>query len=250
MTSPNPSDDETTFARAGAANAGQVNRPAPTRQDPPEYDPASIWMAVTKTHGVGISVMDRQGGLIYVNETSLGLFFNGPVDYEGKTIADLHPPEFVQERLAMIARVLDENRPLVIEHIFHGRPISSAVWPIRDIKPPYQRVLVISRRHPRFEGEPEEQIEVIDTAFIELGEFDVLTPKELEVLAMIGHGLSVPKVAQLLKRSQKTIENHKTAIAQKLHLNGQAEMVSIVTSMGLDLDDAKRTRMSRRQSKP
>ncbi|MEM0926506.1 MAG: LuxR C-terminal-related transcriptional regulator [Planctomycetota bacterium] len=199
---------------------------------------------MTKTHGVGISVMDRRGGLIYVNETSLGLFFDGPVEYEGKTIADLHPPEFVVERLEMIRRVLDEDRPLVIEHIFRGKPISSAVWPIRDVAPPYQRVLVISRRHPRFEETADGEIEVIDTSFIELGELNVLTPKELEVLAMIGHGLSVPKVARLLRRSQKTIENHKAAITQKLHLNGQAEMVAIVTSLGLDLDDAKRKRMS------
>ncbi|MEM6470088.1 MAG: LuxR C-terminal-related transcriptional regulator [Planctomycetota bacterium] len=209
---------------------------------------------MTRTQGVGISVMDRKGGLIYVNETSLGLFFSGPVDYEGKTIEDLHPAEFVQERLEMIRRVLDEDRPLVIEHIFHGRPISSAVWPIHDVEPPYQRVLVISRRHPRFEesgaDEPSlvdagfRQIEVIDTAFIELGDLDVLTPKELEVLALIGHGLSVPKVARLLKRSQKTIENHKASITHKLHLKGQSEMVAIVTSLGLDVDDAKRKRMS------
>ena len=205
-------------------------------------------MALTKTEGVGISVMDRQGTLIFVNETSLGLFFDHPFDYRNKTIADVHPPEFVEERLRMIGRVLDENRPLMIEHILHGRPIASAVWPIRDTNPPFQRVLVISRRNMKvdFSGQRiEGEMEVMDTNYIDLGDVDVLSKRELEVLALVGHGLSVPQVAKLLHRSQKTIEHHKTSIAQKLHLNGQAEMVAIVTSMGLEVDDAKRIRMSR-----
>ena len=228
--------------------ASKSRRPSPSRIDPPEYDPASIWMALTKTEGVGITVMDRRGSLIFVNETSLGLFFDHPFDYHNKTIADVHPPEFVEERLVMIGRVLDENQPLMIEHILHGRPIASAVWPIHDVNPPYQRVLVISRRNNKvdFSGQRVEgKMEVMATKYIDLGDINVLSQRELEVLALVGHGLSVPKVAELLHRSQKTIEHHKTSIAQKLHLKGQAEMVAIVTSMGLEVDDAKRTRMSR-----
>ena len=219
-----------------------------TRFDPPDFDPASLWLALTSTDGVGISVMDRKGSLVFVNESSLGLFFDHPFDYHGKTIADVHPPEFVEERLRMIGRVLEENRPLKIEHILHGRPIVSAVWPIRDTKPPYQRVLVISRRNSRvdFSGQRVEgEMEIMDTKYIDLGELDVLSKRELEILALVGHGLSVPQVAKILHRSQKTVERHKTSIAHKLHLKGQAEMVAIVTSMGLELDDAKRIRMTR-----
>lgn len=192
--------------------------------------------------------MDRVGSLIFVNETSLGLFFDHPIDYQNKTIAEVHPAEFVEERLRLINRVLDENHPIMIEHILHGRPIASAVWPIRDVQPPFQRVLVISRRNSKvdFSGlRVEGKMELLDTKYIDLGDLDVLSPKEVEVMALIGHGLSVPKVAKLLHRSTKTIEHHKTSIAQKLHLSGQAEMVAIVTSMGLEVDDAKRIRMSR-----
>lgn len=205
-------------------------------------------MALTKTEGVGISLMDRNGSLLFVNETSLGLFFDHPFDYQNKTIADVHPPEFVEERLRLIGRVLDENRPLMIEHILHGRPIASAVWPIRDQKPPFQRVLVISRRNTKvdFSGQRiEGNMELMDTLYIDLGDLDVLSKRELEILALIGHGLSVPQVAKILHRSQKTIEHHKTSIANKLHLNGQSEMVAIVTSIGLEFDDAKRRRMTR-----
>ena len=223
-------------------------RSSPKRFDPPEFDPASIWQALTKTEGVGICVLARDGGMVYVNETSLGLFFDRPIEYQGKTIADVHPPEYVSERMEMIRRVLDENRPLKIEHILHGRPIVSAVWPIRDVVPPYQRVLVISRRNSKvdFSGvRIESEMDVMETRYIDLGKLDVLSNRELEIMALIGHGLTVPQVAKILHRSQKTIENHKTSITQKLHLSGQADMVAIVTSMGLDVDDARRTRMKR-----
>ncbi|TWT91574.1 PAS and helix-turn-helix domain-containing protein [Stieleria varia] len=225
-----------------------ISRVSPQRIDPPEFDPTSIWMALTNTEGIGVCVMDRQGGLIFVNETTLGLFFDHPIDYHGKTIADFHPPEFVKERLEMIHQVLEQNRPLKIEHILHGRPIVSAVWPIHDVKPPYQRVLVISRTNTKIDYSGlriPDHIETMDTKYIDLGPLDCLSRRELEVLALIGHGLSVPQVAGLLHRSQKTIENHKSSIAQKLSLHGQAEMVSIVTSMGLEVDDAKRKRMTR-----
>jgi DNA-binding CsgD family transcriptional regulator len=217
-----------------------------------EFDPSSIWTALTKTDGIGISVLDRQGCLIFVNETSLGLLFDEPIDYRGKRIHDFHPPEFVEERLEMIARVLDENRPLMIEHILHGRPIASAVWPIHDTEPPFQRVLVISRRNTGADFSQQRfphTIETIQTKYIDLGVFDVLSQRELEIFALIGHGLSVPQVAKLLHRSEKTVEKHKTSIAQKLKLSGQAEMVAIVTSMGLEVDDAKRIRMTR-EKKP
>ncbi|MEO1524800.1 MAG: LuxR C-terminal-related transcriptional regulator [Planctomycetota bacterium] len=215
---------------------------------PGDFDPTLVWSALTRTDGVGISVMDRNGGLIFVNETSLGLFFDRAIDYQNKTIADFHPAEFVRERLELIRRALDEDRPILMEHILHGRPIASTVWPIHDRDPPFQRVLVVSRRHPKTEEDgPREpgKMAVMDTSFIDLGELDVLTQRELEVLALIGHGLSVPRVAELLHRSQKTVEHHKTSIAQKLHLRGQSEMVAIVTSVGLDIQDARRKRMKR-----
>ena len=61
----------------------------------------------------------------------------------------------------------------------------------------------------------------------------MLTARELEVFTLLGHGMSVPRVAKLLHRSPKTIERHKCAIAKTLNVNSQAEMVAVVTSVGL-----------------
>ena len=203
----------------------------------------SIWMALSQTPGVGVSITDAEGNLVFVNDTTQALFSESTqIAYEGKTIADFHPPEFVVERLAMIQRVLKEGKPLAIRHIYHGRRIESTIWPIRDHSPPFNRVIVVSREAPHELDAPSLGPDIIETAttnYIDLGPLDILSKRELEVLVLLGNGLSVPRAAALLHRSPKTIERHKASIGKKLQLKGQAEMVAIVTSVGLEISDAK-----------
>lgn len=209
-------------------------------------DSPEMWMALAQTPGVGVSITDTHGNLLFVNDTSLVLFSgSADTDYYGKTIADFHPPEFVAERLALINRVLTENRPLAIRHILNGNPIFSTVWPIRDRIEPFNRALVISRPGPALEvdGQIPSNIEVVPTEYIDLGPLSILTRRELEVLVLLGNGMSVPRAAAILHRSPKTIERHKESVSKKLSLRGQAELVYLVTSLGLELSDARLKRL-------
>ena len=88
-----------------------------------------------------------------------------------------------------------------------------------------------------------EAIESIESKYIELGQLNVLTRRELEVFVMLGHGMGIPQIAKTLFRSPKTLERHKTAIAKKLSLKSQAEMVRLVTMLGLEFGDVHRTRI-------
>ncbi len=209
----------------------------------------ALWTAFSQTPGVGVSITDTQGRLIFVNDTSLVFFSGSPdVDYQNKTIADFHTPEFVQERLRLIGRVISENKPLSISHILHGRPLVSTVWPFRDHQPPFNRAIVIT--YQRGAGSPlpiPSEIESVQTNYIDLGPLSVLSQRELEVMILLGHGLSVPRTAAILSRSAKTIERHKESISEKLALKGQAEIVQVVSSMGLDLSDATLQRIAEPQ---
>lgn len=219
------------------------------RLDGPELDPRSVWQALSMTPGVGVSISDSEGRLIFVNPTAR-LLFSGDeeIDYRGKTIADMHPPEFARERLALIQRVLKEKRPLSISHIYHGRRIHSTTWPIADPRPPFGRVIVVSRDCSQHDisSELDRKLPEFPTEYIDLGDLNVLSNRELEVLVMIGHGLTVPEVASRLHRSPKTIERHKAAIANKLGAHRQADIVSLVTTIGLNLDDLKLKRLNRK----
>ncbi len=216
-----------------------------TRFDPPQIDQGSLWAALSRSPGVGVSITDDKGRLLFVNDTAMVLFSQTTnIDYEGKSIADFHSPEYVKERLAMIARVLKDGKPLAMTHIYHGRSIHSTVWPIRDKTPPFNRVIVISRAEASGDDLGlSDTCETVKSEYIGLGPLDCLTRRELEVAVLLGHGMSVPTVAKLLHRSPKTVQRHKASISSKLKVRGQAELVAIITSMGLDLDHTRLKRL-------
>ena len=54
---------------------------------------------------------------------------------------------------------------------------------------------------------------------------DALTPAELRILRLIAEGRTSKEIADQLSLSYKTIENHRTSIASKLHLRGSHSLL-------------------------
>ena len=217
-------------------------KPISSPASPSGIDGKEIWLALSQTPGIGISIADRWGKLLFVNDNSLVLFSGSlDIDYHGKSIADFHPPEYVAERLELIRQVLAKNKPMQVRHVYRGQSIISTIWPLRDAASKGHRVLVVSRRGAEHESGKliTNQIETFHTDYIDLGPLDVLSQRELEVLVLLGQGLTIPETAKLLHRSPKTIERHRESIGSKLALKRQSDLVALVTSVGLELTDTK-----------
>ena len=60
-----------------------------------------------------------------------------------------------------------------------------------------------------------------------------LTQRELQVLAFIGRGYSIPQIAEKLFRSQKTIETHRQSLGRKLGVSNRVELARIAIQAGL-----------------
>ena len=60
-----------------------------------------------------------------------------------------------------------------------------------------------------------------------------LTRRELEVMAYAQEGLSAPKIARLLERSPRTIENHIRSIYLKLGLHNRVDLLKAAQKLGL-----------------
>jgi NarL family two-component system response regulator LiaR len=63
--------------------------------------------------------------------------------------------------------------------------------------------------------------------------FDDLTPRELEVLALIAEGLNNKEIAQELVISEKTVKNHINNIFSKLHVNDRSQAILYAIRKGL-----------------
>lgn len=64
-------------------------------------------------------------------------------------------------------------------------------------------------------------------------EVKALSPREREVLQLIAKGLSVARVAELMKLSRFTVQDHVKAIYQKLEVASRAEALMLATRLGL-----------------
>src|SRR5262249_22959876 len=66
-----------------------------------------------------------------------------------------------------------------------------------------------------------------------VSKLDLLTPRELQVLRLIGKGLSRLDIAKAIHRSPKTVDNHRAAIMEKLGIHDRVELARYAISEGL-----------------
>lgn len=62
---------------------------------------------------------------------------------------------------------------------------------------------------------------------------DRLTPAEVEVIRLIGRGLSRTDIAETLHRSVKTVDTHRAAIMEKLDIHDRTELALFAVREGL-----------------
>lgn len=67
----------------------------------------------------------------------------------------------------------------------------------------------------------------------DLGPLATLTQRELEVLKLIGDGLTTKQMSQILHRSERTIQGHRISLGKKLGCRTKADLARVATDAGL-----------------
>ncbi|MEX0877119.1 MAG: LuxR C-terminal-related transcriptional regulator [Phycisphaerales bacterium] len=213
-----------------------------------------IWNSFTSDPTTGVTVLTADGEVIYINEQSTRIFFDdgrAPSAVIGKSINEMgFPEQWVKERLELMRRIRDTGEGVLLRTVWSGKQQYSWMRPIEgedgEDGDGRGHVLVITRR---IAGSDETAVllagehEVTKSGVISLGELSVLTPRELEVLALLGQQMSIKEIANTLFRSVKTIENHRESIGRKLKRTRGIELAGIAQSAGLVVEDSKRTRV-------
>lgn len=199
-----------------------------------------LWEILSSDPGTGVSILTLEGQILFVNERARQIFFDGAqADVVESRLSDWFPEPWVEERLSVFRRLDQEDRHLaVLRSIWNGRQIQSTMWRIPDDA----KVLVITRMGL---SEPPVGSDVVESKMVDLGPLDVLTTRELEVLALIGQGMRLKEIAKMLYRAPKTIENHRLSIGRKLGETDRMRLAEIARDASLELSDAYLDRLER-----
>lgn len=204
------------------------------------------WLAAFATApGVGIALLSADLRILYANAAAARLFSSlAPEELNQRRLDELFPSPWVEQRAAVIERVLASKRPAIIRSIMRGRQIETTLHAVAADSEQPDRVLMVS-----VEGETPEQflpedVEVVESDTVDLGPLAVLTPRELEVLALIGQGHSAKEIASILQCSPRTVERHRDSIGKKLDKDDRVKLAIVARAAGLELRDAQLNRIS------
>ena len=214
---------------------------------------AGIWNTFTTDPTTGITILTADGEILFINEQSTRIFFNEsrePGSLVGVSIYDIgFPKEWADERVELMKEIIRSGERRLLRTIWNGKQQFSWMSPVPgDDEQDQDRVIVVTRRVPTtYENEylMDDEIEVVRSGVICLGGLSVLTARELEILSLLGQGMSIKEIAATLYRSVKTIENHREAIGRKLKRTRGVELTVIAQSAGLSIEGSKRIRMDK-----
>ena len=193
----------------------------------PPKDP--MWSALIDDTNLPVVVVDTSGTIEFANPVAARIMGVDAGAAAGRPMKDFFSQELVAERLGLIRDAANSGRPITVEGMVKGRMMRSVLRPmVSPGQPP--RVLVVSRlaatAGPAQEG-------VVQARANESGALASLTARELEILKLIGIGLSTAEIAKKLGRSVKTVEWHRVSLGDKLGVTNRVELARIAIAAGL-----------------
>ncbi|HZW06711.1 MAG TPA: LuxR C-terminal-related transcriptional regulator, partial [Phycisphaerales bacterium] len=152
----------------------------------------------------------------------------------------------------LIRRVLDTNKPLVMHAAWKGIRTRTVMRPLAGPAGKPDRVLIVCRGIVPADDTRAAQadVEIVQAQHVDKGQLANLTPREMEILALIGQGLTTAAIAEKLFRSRKTIEAHRLSLGIKLSARNRVDLARIAVQSGLVPPDAANNARVDRRKKP
>jgi DNA-binding CsgD family transcriptional regulator len=198
----------------------------------PDRHALALWFALSEDSGAACLLADGGGLLVSVNGFARALFRADHREYAGRPLAELIGPVAAGERLAVIAELVAANRAGSIDGMVRGRFVRMTVRPLGR-RGQTAQVLIVCRPAAFYAGPPRDSAGVRRASTDDLGALGSLTAKELDILTLMGQGLSTPRIAERLSRSVKTIEWHRVSLGEKLGAINRVELARIAIDAGL-----------------
>lgn len=193
--------------------------------------------------GVGVSLVSVDGVIRFANERAVAMFVGGDAgELIGQTLSDVYGREWAEERMRVFEQIQVSGRPMILRHIRKGVQLQSTIT-LLEQPMDGRRVFLVVTSEGEHDPLPGQEIEIIESDYVHLGALGSLTPRELEVLALVGHGLTAKEIGETLYRSPRTIEQHVHSMREKLEVAGRVQLAEFARRAGLRLADATKKRV-------
>lgn len=214
---------------------------------PPEV---MLLKLVSALRRIAIMVWDRDGMILFANHlVALGYMVDSPFDVMGKNIKEFTPEKWAQERIDIANRAVDLDQPISLLEIQYSQRLHARYTPMSSDESDQSKSnilitveLVNPGGYKYLTSDAHEEL-TLHAQYNDLGRLDVLSNRELEVLALMGQGLRPKEIAKRLFRSLSTIENHRDNIGTKLGVKDRSELITMANLAVLQVEDAGRDRV-------
>ena len=213
-----------------------------------------VWEALVNDPAASVTLVDGDGRIHFANRNAVLRCMpvgTKPEAVVGSSLADAMSPEAFSEFIGVLRRALQGGAPMVMRHINRGlqrittmRRVGDMVAGMRVAGP---TVLMVSREIAG-RVHSEELLASIpggvyhDASFADFGPIARLSVRELEVLAMIGEGQSMPQIAKKLALSIHTVHEHRKSMGRKLNIDDRVLLALHAERAGLRTDDSVKAR--------
>lgn len=208
--------------------ASSSSTQATSRVSLPLPEASWLWSALVEDSPQPMYVVSRSGLVEYANAPAQELLrpaSGGAVI--GRPLADLLGMEAARERVELIESTLAAGQPVITEEVRKGRQFRSLMRPL----PNTQGVMVVGMVGTSISAATAAR--VVRLRPTETGKLGTLTQREMEILKLIGVGMSTLEIAKHLGRSVKTIEWHRVSLGEKLGVANRVELARIAIGAGL-----------------
>lgn len=150
----------------------------------------------------------------------------------GRHVSDFCPPPLVREFLPTLNRHVRERSPFLTA-VMLGGSWSMLLFLPRATNGDAIEYECFTEREWRGIDHEVHGITFYKFRYRDLGALATLTQRELEVLKLIGDGLTTKRMSQILHRSERTIQGHRISLGKKLGLGTKADLARVAADAGL-----------------
>lgn len=208
----------------------EVNRAQADRGFQAAEQGGVLWAALCDDAGAAVMIVSGAGIIRALNTGAAGVLGAEQGDYVGRPLAELIGESVAPERIAAVEEAVTTGRAVMIDGMVLGRFVRMTVRPLESVSAG-GLALVVARLGTERVGPAAAGVR--RAVHDDMGVLGALTVREMEILKLIGLGLSTPAVAEKLNRSVKTVEWHRVSLGEKLGITNRVELARIAIGAGL-----------------